>query len=185
MKGMAILHAMEESGWLYPPNDGKPRLRPTLGEGEVLEVRIDLEPTRLNGLDNPSLGEGVMNSLLRNTPRPLRSWLLVTEASQKHPPARLQNRGQARHDTDLKKRASFDRERRATKRYCILRILLLRISKIVSFVVYFVYFRRRDFQIGGSSWIGVKGSRTPGILFAGPAAILCAGITNTAPSGKA
>jgi hypothetical protein len=66
-------------------------LRPALGEGQILEVRPDLGPGRLDGLDDPALGEGVVKLLLRHPPRPLRARLLVAEAEQEQPSARLQD----------------------------------------------------------------------------------------------
>src|SRR5262249_51829231 len=72
-----------------------PPLRPAPGEVQFLQVRRDLGPGRLDGLDAPALGEGVVKLLLRHPPRPLRAWLLVAEAHQEQLPARLQDRGQA------------------------------------------------------------------------------------------
>src|SRR6516165_2271579 len=64
------------------PDDGEPRLRPALRELDLGELRIDLEPGRLDGLDLPAAGEGVVQFSPRNPPRPLRPRFLVAHAQQ-------------------------------------------------------------------------------------------------------
>src|SRR5207248_667035 len=43
-----------------PPDHCKPRLRPALAEGQVLQVGPDLVAGRLDGFDGPALGESVV-----------------------------------------------------------------------------------------------------------------------------
>src|SRR5262245_51884025 len=74
-----------------PPHDHEPRLRPALAERQVLHVEPDLDPYRLDGLDAPARTEGGVQLLLRPPPRPLRPRLLVTEAQQEQPTARLED----------------------------------------------------------------------------------------------
>src|SRR5262249_60203690 len=63
-------------------HDHEPRLRPALGERQVLEVGPDLIPRRLDGLDFPVPGEGGVPFPLRHPPRPLRARLLVREPEE-------------------------------------------------------------------------------------------------------
>src|SRR5262249_55019002 len=81
-----------------PPDYRKPRLRPALAEAELLEVGPDLGPGRLDGLDAPALSEGVVQFLLGHPSRPVRARLLVADAHQEQPTARLQHR---RHPLDI------------------------------------------------------------------------------------
>ena len=75
---------------LPPPPDGdEPHPWPALGEGQGLEVGPDLEPCWLDGFDGPTRSEGVVSFPLRHPPRPLRAWLLVGEAEEEQPAARL------------------------------------------------------------------------------------------------
>ena len=58
----------------------EPRLRPALGEMQVLQIGPDLVAGWLNGLHAPALGESVVQFLLRHSAWPLRAWLIVAEA---------------------------------------------------------------------------------------------------------
>ena len=84
--------------WLYqsafPPDHREPRLRPALAERDVLQVGADLEPGRPDLLDVPAVGERFPDLPLGDPPRPLRAGLLVAEAEQEEPPARLGHMGQ-------------------------------------------------------------------------------------------
>jgi SAM-dependent methyltransferase len=48
----------------------EPRLRPAVPEAAVLRIGPDLVPGRLDGLDDPPLGEGVLDLLPCHPPRP-------------------------------------------------------------------------------------------------------------------
>src|SRR6266545_1112918 len=78
-----------------PPDNRQPRLRPALAEGQVFQVGADLVAFWLDGFDGPALGEGVVQFFLRHPPWPLRARLLVAEAEQEQPTARLQDTRQA------------------------------------------------------------------------------------------
>src|SRR5438105_12009134 len=78
-----------------PPDHRKPRPRPALAEGQVLQVGADLVACWLDGFDGPALGEGVVKFFLRHPAWPLRARLLVAEAEQEQPPAGPQHARQA------------------------------------------------------------------------------------------
>jgi hypothetical protein len=63
-----------QSGSALPPpsHHHEPHPRPALAEVQVLEVGPDLVACWLDGLDDPALGEGVVQFLLRQPPGPLR-----------------------------------------------------------------------------------------------------------------
>src|SRR5262249_33244483 len=72
-----------------PPDDREPRLRAALRELDLGEPQVDLNLDRLDGLDLPAVGEGVVQFLPRHAPRPLRPRLCVAETHQEEPAARL------------------------------------------------------------------------------------------------
>jgi hypothetical protein len=59
----------------------------------ILQIKPDLEPRRLDGLDASALDDGGVRFLLR--PRPLQPRLLVAEALKEQPTARLRHRRQS------------------------------------------------------------------------------------------
>src|SRR5262249_10044031 len=77
-----------------PPDDREPELRPALRELHLGKLRVDLAADRLDRFDLPAVGEGVVKFPPRDAPRPTVSGLLVAEARQERPAARLDHPGQ-------------------------------------------------------------------------------------------
>src|SRR5262249_44698571 len=87
--GFAVWSASGNSA--LAPEEREPRLRPALGEREIRNLRVPLDPAGLDGLDLPAIGERVVQFLARHPPRPLRPRLRVAEAQQEQPAARLEH----------------------------------------------------------------------------------------------
>src|SRR5262249_47543028 len=67
----------------------KPRLRPALAEGELLEIGSDLEPSQLDGRHLPAGSEAFFQFLPRPPPWALASRFRVAETHQEDSSARL------------------------------------------------------------------------------------------------
>src|SRR5438128_512488 len=60
-----------------PPHHRKPRFRPAFAEVQVLQVRNDLDPLRLERFDGPTGSEGLLQLLLRDSPWPIGARLFI------------------------------------------------------------------------------------------------------------